>query len=167
MTVQLVPLWAVCRVRPGPSYCMGSCGKWHGRALLAPCRQRLRHCLCCPSSFSWFAILDGTTQNLNGLAGGRRCGKPRALLQGYCTASSLVEMTSKGNEVLWAENLLLTASRGLATSHWINSTLSIPEFLYTSLYLTYHNWPKLSGFSLMTVKSHQPSNCHGWGITMK
>lgn len=59
------------------------------------------------------------------------------------------------------------ASRGLATSHWINSTLSIPEFLYTCLYLTYHNWPKLSVFFLMTVKSHQPSNCHGWGITMK
>lgn len=120
------------------------------------------------SSFSWFTVLDGTFQNLNGLAGERGCGKARAWPQGYCTVGSMVEMTRKGIQVLWAEKSSQTARVGLATSHWINSTLSMPDFFYTPLYLIYHNWAKLSAFSFMIVKNQEPSIVTGrvllWNI---
>lgn len=55
---------------------------------------------------------------------------------------------------------------GLGTSQRINRTLSVAEF-YTSLYLTHHNWAKLSGLSFITVQNHQPSTVTGRGLLEK
>lgn len=57
-----------------------------------------------------------------------------------------------------------TARVGLATSHWIKTTLSMPDFFHTPLYLTYHKRAKLSGFSFMIVKNEEPSIVMGRGL---
>lgn len=119
----------------------------------------------CPllsSSFLWFAVLDSTSTNLNGLARETGCSKARVKFQGYCTVSSLKEGTRKRNQVLWTENLQKWPRVGLGTSHRINSALSMAEF-YT-LYLTHHNWAKLSGLSFIIVKNYQTSTVTGRGL---
>lgn len=73
--------------------CRDICRKGSGRALLPPCGQRLQHRLCCPSSFPWFAVLERTFPNLNGLDRETGSSKVKVQLQGYCTVSSQGEGT--------------------------------------------------------------------------
>lgn len=136
---------------------MGICRKRHGRALLAPCGQEVPASPLLPlqlllvhhfgqhfPKFQWPGWGEGVQPAESTAAG---------LLHSQLTGGD----DEEGKPGALSRKSSKMPRTGHATSHWINSTLSRPDVFYTPLYLTYHIWAKLSGFSFMIVKNHQPS----------